>query len=677
MPMNATDIDAMKKLIAASRKTALNFGFCLASKPEESAFFLDKMKSADVLAKRAKKAAGGSKVAYGTASTDGTEINLHLIEDAPSGLVIGAKNFFKAHGLMFKINLLESEDEDAPKLSDGPDGPNRDLIRWAETRNIIAAALAENLSRLEERSSISAAWAMAQQKGEDEDYAGALKIAEKVERDYAAACKAFATEAVKTTLGRFDKVKKVLSNEDRQELRGMVEPILKLVGKKPLADIEKVVKAFDAEIVKRAKAAAARIDQRAKPVEEKLAAADGDFAVELKTLENKSKDVSREVRGLNSQLAQAEKLLKDLPKKKGNASKKREAAQKINERIEGLVSDISAKTLEVEEYNAELVKQIQAAKKNHGELTSLDKSILVNIKGNVDAAKKEIAANPLAAMQLKLKATIKEMGDALKWQEEQVERTESGENTHGTGRHGAQTGVDRQARRAATGGDAPDSDGNEFGTTQSIKTWNGAQIEWEQDATTGKRKVKSRTPVEKSVADEVIRSFESDKGSSFNTPVLEKAAVDKAIGIMAAKDWTKIHSNSRGWHDLLSVALVVEAPQGLDLDGTSYTKSWGYSVSRKEAATMALEAANAVIVEFEKGDINETEMLAQLGIAKLLDGKALKKIPFATVVLERANIGAAWKSKTHYPNDTKTAESLDIAGRKVRNASGNETVAAL
>ncbi|QDY70686.1 hypothetical protein [Qingshengfaniella alkalisoli] len=504
-----------------------------------------------------------------------------------------------------------------------------------------------------------------------------MKIAEKVERDYAAACKAFATDTVKTAIGRFDKVKTVLTVEDRQELRGMVEPILKMVGKTPLADVEKAAKSFEAEIIKRAKARAGEIDQRAKPVEEKLEEANRDLAAELKILEKKTKDVSREVGGLNKQLAQQQTLLKDLPGKKGSAAKKQEAAQKIKERIDTLVGSIAAKTREVEEYNAELAKQIQAAKQNHDMLTSLDKTMLANIKGNVDAAKKEIAANPLAEMQSKLEATIQEMDDAIKWQEDQVKRTESGENTHGTGRHGAQTGVDRQARRAATGGDAPDSAGNEFGTTRSIKTWSGEQIEWEQDDVTGKRKIKSRTPVTKTVAAEVVRHFNSDKGSSFNTPVLEKAAVDKAIGIMNAKDWTEIHSNSSGWHDLLSVALVVEAPQELDIDGKSYTKSWGYSVSRKEAATMALADAEKVIVKFEKGEINETQMLDQLGVAKLLDGKALKKIPYATVVLERATVGAPWKSKTHYPNDTKTAESLDIAGRRVRNASGHETVAAM
>lgn len=677
MPMDATDIDTLKKLIEASRKTALNFGFCLASKPEESVFYLDKVKAADVLAKRAKKEAGSNKLAYGTAMTNGTEITLHLLDDAPSGFEQGAKAFFKAHGLKFKINLAENDDGAATRVRDTTGRPNPEIILWAETRDEIAAALGENLARLPERSSLTAAWAMAQQKAEDEDYAGALKVAEKVKRDFDAACKGFAAELVKAAIARFDKVKSILSDQDRIDLRGLIEPILKMVGQKPLIEIERAAKAFEAEILKRAKAAAGEIEDRAKPVADKLNKANSDFALELKALEGRTKDVSREVKGINTQLEQVRSQLTALPSAKGNKSQKEEKERQFKARIESLSNDLALKTRQVEEHNAELIQQIKAAKENQELLTSADKVLLANIKGNVDEAKKEIAANPLADVQKTLAATIKEMSEAIAWQEEQVERSKSGENTHGTGRHGAQTGVDRQARRAATGGDTPDSATNEFGTTQSIKTWNDMEIEWAVDPETGKRTIKSRTPVQKSVAAEVVRHFNSDKGSAFNTPVLEKAAVDKAIRIMKSKDWTQIYSNNQGWHDLLSVALVVEAPQGIDIDGKSYTKSWGFSVSRKEAATMALNAADAVVTQFEKGEISETEMLDQLGVAKLLDGQALKKIPYATVVLERASVGAAWQSKTHYPNDTKTAESLDIAGRKVRNATGRETTAAM
>src|ERR1019366_4643651 len=57
-----------------------------------------------------------------------------------------------------------------------------------------------------------------------------------------------------------------------------------------------------------------------------------------------------------------------------------------------------------------------------------------------------------------IKGKVGEMATATKWQQEQVDA-----GSHGTGRHGAQTGIEKQAGRVASD-ITPDQDHNEGGT---------------------------------------------------------------------------------------------------------------------------------------------------------------------------------------------------------------------
>ena len=79
---------------------------------------------------------------------------------------------------------------------------------------------------------------------------------------------------------------------------------------------------------------------------------------------------------------------------------------------------------------------------------------------------------------------------------------------HGTGRHGAQTGLDRQALRAATQGVTPDKQGNKHGVTQHTAKWNKVTIEYEEKEN-GEKVIKNRSSVEKSIiaaADTIVKS---------------------------------------------------------------------------------------------------------------------------------------------------------------------------
>jgi hypothetical protein len=80
--------------------------------------------------------------------------------------------------------------------------------------------------------------------------------------------------------------------------------------------------------------------------------------------------------------------------------------------------------------------------------------------------------------------TVGKMGDATQWREDPL-----GGGGHGTSRHGAQTGLDRQARRAATAESAtPDQAANPGGAVQ-VLDWNKVKITYTEED--GKRVVKT------------------------------------------------------------------------------------------------------------------------------------------------------------------------------------------
>jgi hypothetical protein len=307
-------------------------------------------------------------------------------------------------------------------------------------------------------------------------------------------------------------------------------------------------------------------------------------------------------------------------------------------------------------------------------------ALFANIQRRLDGLKRTVPELPFKAIQDEIAEKIGEMADATVWRE--GEKGKGGElrrnaegNSHGSARHGAQTGVDRQARRSATGGIAPDGEGDrEAGVTTHIKEWNGATIEWE--GLGSKRKIKSRTPLQKKIVEEVGRNtmIPADGSTSiFATPVLEKLAVDTAVKLMNGKGWTEVYSKSKStWKALTSVAVYLGPPSTY---GKPY-KGWGYSLTRKEVATMALDKANEVLTRFEKGEINEAKMLDELGVEYLMKDGQIAMVPYVRVILTRPDGTSKWTSLTHYPDKLLTAEGLDIAGRKVRNARRVESVAA-
>ncbi|WP_217351824.1 hypothetical protein [Ruegeria sp. HKCCD8929] len=133
MPMSAADKDSLKAQLAASRKKALNFGVCIATKPEECALVIDRIKAPEILMKKAKKLGGSAKVACGTVESKGKLVMLTCLEDPPPGAAKRLKAFLKlATGDMMKVQLMDTSgsvlegDEDEDKAEAAPQDQAQD-----------------------------------------------------------------------------------------------------------------------------------------------------------------------------------------------------------------------------------------------------------------------------------------------------------------------------------------------------------------------------------------------------------------------------------------------------------------------------------------------------------------------------------------------------------------------
>ena len=192
-------IDDIKAMIAVSRKRPVNFGLCLGKKPEGLLIQFDRKKAPSFLAKRVKKEGETNKIAFGTAETDGKVLSLTLEDKSPSGLVRHGKGYFKSIGLGMKLVLLSpdgtvleadedisDEDRDTGEKTGnqddaGQDGANPEAEKWrAVCEKLDPSVQAALTGGHPSAGKIGAAWEMAANKAQADDYATALKIAAKI-----------------------------------------------------------------------------------------------------------------------------------------------------------------------------------------------------------------------------------------------------------------------------------------------------------------------------------------------------------------------------------------------------------------------------------------------------------------------------------------------------------------
>lgn len=240
-------------------------------------------------------------------------------------------------------------------------------------------------------------------------------------------------------------------------------------------------------------------------------------------------------------------------------------------------------------------------------------------------------------------------------------------NRHGTGRHGAQTGLENQARRVATGGSTADQSQNEWGTSRGLSTrWNAVTIEWEDRL--GKKVIKDRKAVLKEVLrQKEIRVSKASASSSFHSPELEMEAVKRGVDIATNQIlWTEESTDGVTWAPLERIALTISAPR------VNRAVGWGLSQKQKDdARKITLEEANAVLDRFRNGEIGVDEMLDELNSALVRDAEGgAKMMRAAKLILDRTSTG--WVSTTHYPCDD--APGWSLTGKKVRVDENSPTV---
>jgi len=328
------------------------------------------------------------------------------------------------------------------------------------------------------------------------------------------------------------------------------------------------------------------------------------------------------------------------------------------------------------------ITQLQAAKKNaEKEITNLEKAIKKLKEDPPSGLDEEVIAKRLKATEEELPGARKDLAEAeqkLKSAEDEKAKVdkwvtdndaEKIAGKHGSGRHGAQTGLEGQARRVATEGYGADQPGNEAGTSRPLVDpkgqplqkiqWNKVTIEWQEE--NGKRTIKNK---EKAVNEIVLQAethFQETIASSlFLGPEFEKEAVTRALAI--AKDqckWTEIH-DGKAWVPLKRIAITLGKP--------AKAVGWGTGVKKRDGAQKkTLLEANRILEEFRNGKINQAKMMEQLNaqLATKPDGGGVALVPTCMVIVDRTAPDKPWINVTQYPNDGGTP-GWSIATEKVR-----------
>lgn len=464
-----------------------------------------------------------------------------------------------------------------------------------------------------------------------------------------------AQRALFTVLETFKDMGHVLASSDRSAIR------------KDLDSADALIK--DGKPVQ----ALVLIDKSAKELDEQKANIKSDGAARKKELtqdlEKELQDIARQLTPLNEEISKAEGKVKVIQNNLDTmllAQKKPGIKQKDllerKGRIETAQSDLLVAQQEVQKVRDKLNPQIAALKDLKDRAPVKMQTILMNMQQRLTAV--EGASKSAAESHKELSALVGKMSQATAWQKGNKDTldesgkklapglTDDAVNTaggHGTSRHGAQTGLDRQAQRAATEkGVTPDQPGNKFGVTQHETSWNKVSIVYEKNAK-GEKVIKDRTTVVKNIVNVVTRTVKSDIGSMWATPVLEREAVKKAVDTAKAMEAYVDYEKNGAWHPFTSLAITLGKP--------SSGPGWGYAV-QKDGANVDPTEATRILTEFEKGKLTLDEMFNELNVKLVTRDGGAEMTHHAIVVFKRAAGGAKWELVTHYPNHKSTAADV-------------------
>lgn len=444
----------------------------------------------------------------------------------------------------------------------------------------------------------------------------------------------------------------VLASSVRSDLRKELDKAEKLIEQKKPDEAQSI------------------IDKAAKDLDEEKAATKQEFATRKATLEKdldtELKEIARQLGPLTQELEKEERNVKrivdtianmeEAQKKKGIKLKE---FNERKQRIDALAPDLEEARKTLKEVQDRLTPQIETLKQLKDKAPSKMLVVVQNMQQRLKAV--EASSKSAAQSHKELSALVGKMAQATVWQEDNVDKTVDkdgkkvvdddyvmAQTGHGTGRHGAQTGLDRQAQRAATQGVTPDSAGNKHGVTQHEAKWNKVTIEYEENDK-GEKVIKNKTSVEKQLIAAAESIVKSDIGSTWATPVLEREAVKKAIATAKALQAYTHYDKGGTWKEFKSLAITLGKPEK--------SVGWGYAVER--AGNIVDPAvAKQLLTEFEKGEKTQDELFKDLNVKLLTKDGGVQMTRHAVVVFKRAVGGAAWELLTHYPNHELTAADV-------------------
>jgi len=459
---------------------------------------------------------------------------------------------------------------------------------------------------------------------------------------------------------QFDSIKGRMTDEERKGLRQYFGRIQDLMESGKYADAVKEMNTAEREIAKVGNQLRKDADKQVKDRGDKFVDADKIARASLDEL----KKVQAEIKSLEEEIEKDERTVQAKSGLKGKSAQRtvtekaasiklaKQKLEQLKPTIAGLAKSDEGNT----KVAKALLKEFMDTQSRFNQVAKAALSEPGKIKDNPE----------LKEARDKIRDKVKEMADAAEWQKNELKDSDK----HGTGRHGAQTGVEKQARRMASDV-TPDQAHNPAGTAQYTAEWK-TTIKWEEKD--GKRVIKKKAEIVKTVIDELNNTFGASKSSIFLNPALEKEAVDKAMKIANEQcTWTQ-WKNGSNWTDITSLTVVVPEPK----------TALGYGMATERAAGFvktSAAAAAAAVKEFESGKISIDELLKTLNVQLKTDrtGVGAAMIKRARVVLTRSDVNSPWKNKTQFPTDDamawEVAKNTPLNGKRVKSATIAETTA--
>lgn len=451
---------------------------------------------------------------------------------------------------------------------------------------------------------------------------------------------------LKAATARFDKVKGKIMDDERKALRQHFGAVAAHFEKGQWQQAYARLEVLDKEMVGYVKAALAADEQGAKQRGEAFEQSDAGQAA--KTLASKIKSETERLAKLEAVVTREAGVLKELQGTLSGLTKAKDISRK-QQQIDASAERLQKAKQVLDQSRGQLLKNIEDMKAEKLEKEKAFVTALGNIKSRISALDEMLDSVPVDQARSQIEALIAKQAEAQQWQEERVKAEQGGEG-HGTGRHGAQTGMERQAMRASSqDGVTPDQAGNSAGTAQVTEKWNKVTVTYAEEG--GKRVIANRAEVEKQIAASFDREqYSGGNASMWATPVLEKEAFDRAAAIAAKfKPFTHYATGQKSQahqvtNELTSLTLKMGPPAS--------APGWGYALKRGGPA-VPLSDIKSAVSDFEQGKTSLNDMFKALNVKlveKAGDG-GVKMVPHCLVVLTRSSAAADWKFKTHFPDD--------------------------